>query len=264
MSATRGILRSIWTMLKTTRAPSRRALAALAKLHGHRLERRWPFLSKADEAQLNLGFDDVLEYQYARSRSFLVLVVGAYDGVENDPVGRFVRGHTCSGIFVEPQPAAFARLRENLGGNPRFQLVNAAVSEVTSCRELFYVPSGIDGFPRWTEQLASFRRDHILKHEDRVPGISAHIRSTTVATTSFTDLLDQFNVRAIDVLQIDAEGLDAMLLSWFPFGRLKPGVVHYEIEHMSPEELSATRARLRGFGYRLYPIESMDETAIFV
>ena len=264
MNATRSIFRGVWTMLKTQRAPSRRALAALAKLHGHRLERRWPFFPKAEEAQLNLGLDDVLEYQYARSRSFLVMVVGAYDGVQNDPVSRFVQGHDCSGIFVEPQPAAFARLRENLGSNPRFQLVNAAVGEVTSCQELFYVPPGVGGFPRWTEQLASFRRDHIVKHEGRVPGISDHIRSTTVATTSFEDLLERFNVRAVDVLQVDAEGFDAMLLSWFPFGRLKPGVVHYEIEHMSAKELAATRARLASFGYRVHRIESMNETAILV
>jgi len=74
--------------------------------------------------------------------------------------------------------------------------------------------------------------------------------------------LDRFSVRAIDVLQLDAEGFDAQLLGWFPFDRVRPGVVHYEIEHMSAEDLAKTRARLTGLGYRLYQIESMDETAI--
>ena len=258
-------LRYFWAILRTARVPSKRALAAFAKLHGHRLERRWPFFPKSDEAGLNLGFDDVLEFQYARSRSFFVMVVGAYDGVENDPVSRFALGHDCSGVFVEPQPPVFARLRENLGVNPNFHLVNAAVGRSTGSQEFFYVPRDTTGLPRWTEQLASFRREHIAKHEDRVPGLSEHIRSTSVNTISFEDLLDKFQIRAIDVLQVDAEGADAMLLNWFPFDRLKPGVVHYEIAHMSAMDLDATRARLKGFGYRRYRSESpMDEMAVLI
>jgi FkbM family methyltransferase len=260
-----GTLRNVWAILRTARAPSKRALAAFAKLHGHRLERRWPFFHKSDEAGLNLGFDDVLEFQYARSRSFFVMVVGAYDGVENDPVSRFLLAHGCSGVFVEPQPFVFARLRENFGANPRFHLINAAVGQATGSQELFYVPRDIAGIPRWTEQLASFHKGHVAKHEDKVPGLSRHIRSTTVNTISFEDLIDRFQVHAIDVLQVDAEGVDAMLLRWFPFDRLKPGVVHYEIAHMSAVDLDATRTRLRAFGYRLYRTESaMDEMAVLV
>jgi FkbM family methyltransferase len=259
------ILPNLWAILGSRRMPSKRALAAFAKLLGRRLERRWPFFPKAHGVGLNLGFDDVLEFQYARRRSFFVMVVGAYDGVENDPVSTFVQAHACEGIFVEPQPHAFARLRGNLGANPRFRLVNAAIDHRTGTQEMFYVPPGIAGIPQWTGQLASFRREHVAKHEDRVPGLSAHVRSEVVRTVSFEDLLDQFGIAAIDVLQVDAEGVDAMLLSWFPFERIKPGVVHYEIAHMSTGELDATRTRLKGFGYRLYQIESpTDEVAVLI
>lgn len=259
------VLGNIWAFIKAGRMPSKRALAALTKLHGSRFERSWPYLKTADHGNLNLGFDDVLEFQYARRRSFLVLVVGAYDGVENDPLSKFILGHDCAGIFVEPQSGVFARLRKNLEGHPRFHLVNAAVDELTGTREFFQVRGGIAGFPQWTEQLASFSKEHIAKHEERVPGLSSQITSTIVNTISFQDLLDKFQVRSIDVLQIDAEGVDALLLSWFPFDRVKPGVVHYEIEHMSGDELHKTRATLRAHGYRLYPTESpMDEMAILI
>lgn len=259
------IARSAWAFLRSGRLPSRRALAALAKLHGRRLERRWPFLKKADAAHLNLGFEDLLEFQYARRRSFLVLVIGAYDGVENDPVSKFILPRACAGIFVEPQPGAFARLRNNFRSHGRFHLVNAAVDRSTGARELFYVPAGSDGLPAWTEQLASFRREHIEKHEEKVPGLAGHIESMTVQTISFQDLLDRFKVQAIDVLQIDAEGMDALLLSWFPFDRLKPAVVHYEIAHMSADDLHSTRSRLRAEGYRLCAAESpTDEMAILL
>lgn len=256
-------LRNISRFLMSGRMPSRRAWAALAKFQGRRLERHWPYLPRATPATLNLGFEDVLEFQYARSRAFRVLVVGAYDGVENDPTGQFVLSHETSGILIEPQPQVFAKLRSNFGNVPRLHLVNAAIDLSTGTRELFHVPNSIAGLPSWVEQLASFDREHIEKHEDRAPGISRHIARVQVATISFADLLDRFNVEAIDVLQIDAEGMDAKLLSWFPFDRLKPAVVHYEIAHMPAAVLDATRTRLNHHGYRLYSMESpTDQVAI--
>jgi len=35
-----------------------------------------------------------------------------------------------------------------------------------------------------------------------------------IQTISFDDLLDMFQLRAIDVMQIDAEGMDGQLLAW--------------------------------------------------
>jgi hypothetical protein len=38
-----------------------------------------------------------------------------------------------------------------------------------------------------------------------------------------------------------------------------PGVLHYEIAHMTPGELDATRARLAALGYRLFPTATPDD-----
>lgn len=238
------------------RIPSRRALAAVAKLRGRRLERRWPFFPRASGSELNLRFDDLLELQWARSRDFVAVSVGAYDGLQNDPVSRFIRTHDCRGILVEPQPAVFERLRENFKDFPRFALVNAAIDETSGSRPLYYVPSGIATLPQWTEQIASFSLDHLKKHEEQAPGLIAHIASQPIRTISFDDLLDEFRLTAIDVLQIDAEGMDGQMLRWFPFERVRPGVLHYEIVHMPAVEQADVRARLQRFGYRVYEADS--------
>jgi FkbM family methyltransferase len=231
------------------RLPSKRALAALAKLHGYRLEKRWPFLIRAEGKDLNLTFEDVLEFQYTRSRRFLFVTIGAFDGLANDPVGRFVRNHDCHGILLEPQPGAYARLCANYRGFPQCKLLNAAIDEVSGSRTLYFVPAGIPGLPDWTEQIASFQREHVVKHEAEALGLTACIQSQDILTISFNDLLDLYQLHAIDVLQIDAEGMDGQLLTWFPFERLKPGVLHYETTHLSSDELRAVRNRLKGFGY---------------
>lgn len=238
------------------RIPSKRALAAVAKLRGRRLETRWPFLPRAEGKALNLTFDDLLELQWARSRDFLFVTIGAYDGLANDPISRFAREHPCRGILVEPQPAVFERLRTNFGQLPGMTLVNAAIDETSGSRALYYIPPDTAGLPAWTEQIASFRLDHLEKHEPQAPGLTAHIRSQPIRTLSFHDLLNEFHVTAIDVLQIDAEGMDAQLLKWFPFQRLQPSVLHYEIAHMTAEEQHEIRARLEGLGYRVFEADS--------
>jgi FkbM family methyltransferase len=237
------------------RVPSKRALAAAFKLRGRRLEKRWPFFPRASGRDLNLRFDDLLELQWARSRDFVFVVVGAFDGVENDPISRFIRGRDCRGVLIEPQPSAFQRLRENFARFPRIELLNAAIDETSGSRVLYSVPATA-GFPPWIEQIASFSPDHIRKHEPQAPGLSARMVEQPIRTLSFDTLLDELRLDHIDVLQIDAEGMDGKMLGWFPFERMRPGVVHYESTHLADDEDRAVRARLEGFGYKVFEADS--------
>lgn len=237
------------------RLPSRRALAAAFKVRGRRLEKRWPFFPRASGRALNLRFDDLLELQWARSRDFVVVVVGAFDGVENDPTSRFILARNCRGVLIEPQPAAFERLRRNFAGSSRVELLNAAIDETSGERVLYSVPAGA-GLPSWVEQIASFSLDHVKKHESQAPGLSARITETRIRTLSFDDLLDELGLDHIDVLQIDAEGMDGQLLRWFPFERTRPAVLHYETVHLTGEDDRAVRARLEKFGYRVFEADA--------
>ena len=44
----------------------------------------------------------------------------------------------------------------------------------------------------------------------------------------------------LDLLQIDAEGADGQILSLFPFYRVKPAIVHWEIKNMTRLEQETT------------------------
>ncbi len=254
---------SLMAMGLSGRRPSRRALAALPKLCGWRVQRCWPWLRRAHGRDLNLGFDDLLELQFARRHELVVLVVGAFDGVTNDPTSEFIARHDCRAIFVEPQPAAFARLQERLGGRRNVTLLNVAIDQSCGTRTIYRVPPGAAGLPLWTEQLASFDKLHLLKHEDRAPGLSQHIIAEEVATLTFDELLTRCDLKSLDVLQIDAEGFDAQLLGWFPFERLKPALLHYEIAHMQAGDHAGLRARLRALGYCVMTSDSpTDDMAL--
>ena len=207
----------------------------------------------------------MLEFQYARSGRFVFLSVGAYDGIAHDPISRFVRSHDCHGILLEPQPEVFARLSTNYSQFPQCKLLNAGIDAVSGSRTIYFVPAGVPGLPEWTEQIASFQIEHVLKHEARAPGLIAHVQSRNIRTICFNDLLDLYEVHAIDVLQIDAEGMDAQLLAWFPFERVRPAVLHYEVMHLSSKEHAAVRKRLEGFGYQIQEADSpSDDMAMLI
>jgi hypothetical protein len=129
---------------------------------------------------------------------------------------------------------------------------------------MYCVMPRADELPSWTEQLASFHSEHIINHEDRAPGLSKAFLTCKVPTLSFENLLDRYDVKSLDVLQIDAEGMDAQLMAWFPFDRIKPALLRYETVHMSGEEQQGVRNRLKELGYIIHKSGSppTDDVAI--
>jgi FkbM family methyltransferase len=250
--------------VRSARRPSRRALTALARLHGRRLTRRPPFLAR-DASPPEVELRDLLEIRALRAGSLAFLSVGAFDGVTNDPLAESIRRFPCRGIFVEPQEAAFRALEANYREFEGVVAVQAAVDDRAGSRELHFVPSGTPGVPDWARQLASFSRDHVLKHRDRIPGLDGLVRTREVRTVTFLGLLEEHDLARLDVLQLDVEGEDERLIRSFPFSRLRPAVVRYEATHLEAE----ARASLRGFleELRFRYVTSAgdeDETAIDV
>lgn len=142
-------------------------------------------------------------------------------------------------------------------------IFNAAVDETVGTRDLYFIPAGIPSLPKWTEQLASFDKSHLLKHEGEAPGLAVYIEVLNVQTVTFDELLQKSGLHKLDLLQIDAEGMDALMLAWFPFHRIKPGLLHYEVEHMSSIERQTVRSQLHDLGYRIFPGDSpTDEMAV--
>lgn len=244
---------------------SSRAIAAIFKMGGYRLERRYPFLMRAPAEKLNLDFNDILALQYARSRRFMALIVGAYDGFSNDPSGAFLAEKADFALWLEPQPAAFLSLMRWLPQRPGLLALRAAVDERDGERTMYVVANDDGRLPAWVGQLASFDHNHIAKHEDRAPGVTAATRTLQVETICFASLLHRFGIAKLDLLQIDVEGMDAQLLEWFPFDTVRPGIVCYEAAHLSGDLRRAARDRLRRYGYR-FPLSPTgdDEVAVRV
>jgi FkbM family methyltransferase len=208
-----------------------------------------------------LTFDDVIcRRMYETGPELSFLQVGAYDGVSTDPLRKYIERCGWRGVMLEPQPGPAARLRALYAGNPGITVVEAALDHERGERSLFTVEG--DGLPAWAGGMASFDRGHIVRHRHLIPGVEERIRELRVKCVVFEDVLGRFPEGRLDVLQIDAEGADGEILALFPFERLKPVVVHWEIKNMDRAGQERALGRLIDHGYRVCRSGGEDAMAV--
>jgi FkbM family methyltransferase len=215
-----------------------------------------------DPSQLRtLEFDDVVcRLMHERGRALSFIQVGAYDGVSTDPLRKYIAACGWSGVMLEPQPRPAARLRELYAGEDRIVILEAAVDRERRTRSLYTVEC--EELPTWAGGMASFEREHLLKHDYIIPGITEKVRELTVECVTFSDVLDELPNERLDLLQIDAEGADGYLLSLFPFERVKPAIIQWEIKNMGRAQQEAALDLVCGHGYRVARSGGEDMLAV--
>ena len=110
--------------------------------------------------------------------------------------------------------------------------------------------------------LASFQRETIIRHADLIPGLKDMIQEETVNCVTFDAILAKLQSNTLDLLQIDTEGADAHILSLFPFHRMLPAIVHWEVKHLSMRQREDCLGRLASIGYRFAPSGDQDMVAV--
>jgi FkbM family methyltransferase len=209
-----------------------------------------------------LRFDDVIcRYMFEHGQVCDFIQVGAYDGVSTDPLHRYVERCGWRGVMLEPQPGPVAQLRRLYKDNSNVVIIEAAVHSERTTRTLYTIDS--DAFPSWVREIASFDRQHILRHNYLFPDIGKVIKELRVECIPFDDVLKLNPSRdKIDLLQIDAEGADGYILSLFPFDRHRPAIVHWESKNLSKPEQERVLDLLCGHGYLVARSGSEDMLAV--
>jgi len=151
-------------------------------------------------------------------------------------------------------------LREMYCSSPDIRVVNAAIDAHDGERTLYTVEG--PGVPDWAGGLASFDRTTVAKHEQYYPGLSGMIREEQVDCVTFDSVLKELSGDRLDVLQIDTEGADGFILSLFPFDRIRPAIVHFEIKHLDKAAQESAYDLLLKHGYHLARSGGEDMLAV--
>lgn len=176
-----------------------------------------------------------LRLEQSRRGPLTLVQIGAFDGRTHDPVYSYVSEAQPRTVLVEPQPRPFALLQEAYRHQPRCTCVNAAISDQDGTRVLYTISDQVEG-PDWLHQIASFRREVLLKHVPDFPGLERLITPLDVPCLTPQSLMRACALDSIDALIVDTEGFDAEVVKLFFAAGIRPAIVFYEHRHLSPAD----------------------------
>jgi len=189
-------------------------------------------------------------YAYTHDNQVTMIQVGAFDGQSYDPLYNLVKEKNWRGVLLEPQKHAFERLRENHKNQSNLTFVNAALSEEDGTRIMYTVKKGAPG-AAWAQELASFDKNHLLKHEGHIPNVAHYIEETPVDCITFDTLFKRYDITHANVLQIDTEGFDFEVIKLYKVAERKPEIINFEHKHLSKEDWNSCVELLLNQGYRV-------------
>ena len=215
-------------------------------------------------------------YNYSLEKeNFTVLQIGANDGLINDPLCRLIRKGDWQGVLIEPQKLVFETYLQKLYANyPAIKLLNNAIGNSNSIEKLYVISFSAE---RWATGLASFVKSSIEgkikdgyvakcinKYKENAPSsVADYIATQDVSCISFETVFEKTQLKKIDLLQIDTEGFDFEIIKMFPFDKMKPGLISFESERLSKEDMKACEIYLKKNGYNVSPIER-DSVAVLM
>ncbi len=165
--------------------------------------------------------------------------IGANDGITADPIQRIVKEKKWNGVLFEPGVDAFKDLLKNYQGYDGLIFVNSAVSNYDGKGKLFCGTTT----PHFTlNQNKAIDMFDITPTEIEVDVISPRT------------IINKYNVKKVNLLQIDVEGHDYTILESFPFDLVKPEVIRFEFVNLNYDGVDAYKASeyLSKFGYTSY------------
>lgn len=199
----------------------------------------------------SIGDVDLLEsliYKNLR-KDFFFIQIGANDGKRFDPIFEIVNELKLAGLVIEPVKSYFDELVSNYKKNPNVVPVNKAIYEENGKVSIFRVKEN-STLPDWSHGIASLDSEHYKKSNTD----KRNIIEEKVDAITFDSLFKKYNVKNVDLLQIDTEGYDYNLIKSFPFEVYKPSLIHFEHglpnKIMSFEQFLEIHMMLVNLGYK--------------
>jgi len=192
------------------------------------------------------GSLDEFTSRFSKSRNKVTVVqIGANDGINNDPIHKFIKRDNWNGVLLEPQKYVFERFLQPLYQKTEgIAVLNAALDVKDGNKSIYRIAISNS---RWATGITSFDRsvleakidsgyieDQAIKEGIPVPeNRNDYIVEENVECVCTDSLLKRFNLSKIDWLQIDTEGFDFEIIKMFDIDKTRPEVIVYENLHFS-------------------------------
>lgn len=181
------------------------------------------------------------------SAEFFFIEIGASDNIGQDQIGKYILGLNWRGIIIEPVKYLFDKLLNEYSSRKELIFENVAIAETEEERDFYYVSDHQFNLPSCIRGIGSFSINHLNKFN--FSGKENNILTQRVKCITFDKLIKKYQVKKIDLLQIDTEGYDFEILKTVDFCNLKPRIIHYEFCHLDQSNQKMSIELLKSNGY---------------
>ena len=199
--------------------------------------------------------EDLIEAFGYNKENISFVQIGANDGEMDDPINKYVSSHNWRGIMVEPDFYYFEKLRNKYKDNKNVICLNLGIGDGT-IKTLFRInPSEIhtsnSKWEKWVSGMGTCVEDQ-LTHYDWID--SKDIEQIKIITVPLMSILN--NYKKLDLLLIDAEGMDIEILNQLDLDNLQPNIIIFENDPINnlpynENSLNNVLSKFRKFNYNI-------------
>jgi len=182
-------------------------------------------------------------------RDHTFVVVGANDGITNDPIHPFAKKYHWRGILIEPVPMYYEQLVENSRGLA-VKAVNVAVHATLRAMPFYYLEDcPAHALPAFARGVGSFDRAKVISSAAEVHGVEDHLRQIQVPCKRLDEIVVESQLTTVNIVVIDAEGYDHEIVPQIRFDEWKTHTVIFEHKHLPAGALESIRETLTARGF---------------
>lgn len=207
--------------------------------------------NKALEGEIDELLFSLFDLLSKFSNETTFIQIGANDGLRNDSFRDYLVKFNLSGIMIEPQKAAFSRLKELYAENSKIALENVAISTGSESLDLFCFDKEFEDGNQ-LDVFTSFDEKHLLTWKKKLH-LKANINKITIPCSSVKELTTKHALKKVDVLVIDTEGYDFEIIKTVDFNDIRPLIIQYESMNLSRQDRNSALNLLAENGYHLMP-----------
>ena len=199
---------------------------------------------------------------------FGLVVIGAHTGYHlRDLISKYSNKKI---LLVEPVPYNYEALESNFGHLKNILICKNGIIDKNKTDNFYYIKkdSLISLKKHWASGIGSFDINHILNHKNKRFNVTEEdIIKSEIDFITFENLIANFSIDSIDMLQIDVEGAEYKIMKSINYEKIKINKILFESKHFDGtfkegEKLEEIKQLLISKKYILSNIDSENILAI--
>ena len=166
-------------------------------------------------------------------------------------------------LLVEPVPYNYKILKNNYLKRENISICTNAVFSENKLQNFYFVKE--DSIHKlgkhWASGIGSFSKKHILDHKNKRFKITEDdVEKIEIKFITFNNLVDKYEIKSIDNLQIDVEGAEYEILNSIDYKKINIKNLQFESKHFDGtffegKKLKIVKQKLKNNGFKLTQLD---------